>query len=96
MQGLKFICKDVHLSVERHDTLYTTNYKDNKIIKVPVAHHDGNYFADDDIIAQLEDQGRVAFRYCDEQGAMLHRAPILMVRAIISPASMTKNRAFLA
>ncbi len=66
--GLKFICKDVHLTIERDDTLYSSDYKDNKVIKVPVAHHDGNYFADDDTIRQLEDDNRVAFRYCDQQG----------------------------
>ncbi|MCP4934001.1 MAG: phosphoribosylformylglycinamidine synthase subunit PurQ [bacterium] len=66
--GLKFICKDVHLTIERDDTLYSSDYKDNKVIKVPVAHHDGNYFADDNTISQLEDEGRVAFRYCDRYG----------------------------
>ena len=66
--GLKFICKDVHLSVERTDTLYSSNYKDAKVIKVPVAHHDGNYFTDDETLKRLEDEDRIAFRYCDEQG----------------------------
>ena len=74
--GLKFICKDVHLSVERDDTLYYSDYKDNKVIKVPVAHHDGNYFADDDTISQLEDENRVAFRYCDEHGDVSNSANI--------------------
>ncbi len=66
--GLKFICKDVHLTVERTDTLYANSYKKNAPIKIPVAHHDGNYFADDETMKQLEDENRVAFRYCDEQG----------------------------
>ncbi len=74
--GLKFICKDVHLTIERNDTLYTSDYKDHKTIKVPVAHHDGNYFANEETINQLEGENRVAFRYCDEQGTPSEQANI--------------------
>ncbi len=74
--GLKFICKDVHLKVERTDTLYASQYEPNSTIKVPVAHHDGNYFADDETLKRLEDQGRVAFRYCDAKGKATAEANI--------------------
>jgi phosphoribosylformylglycinamidine synthase len=67
--GLKFICKDVHLSVERNDTPFTQKYATGKPIRIPVAHHDGNYFADDETLARLEGDGRVAFRYVDKDGA---------------------------
>ncbi|MCF6197991.1 MAG: phosphoribosylformylglycinamidine synthase subunit PurQ [Hyphomicrobiaceae bacterium] len=66
--GLKFICKDVHLKVERNDTLFASAYKKGSTIKVPVAHHDGNFFADEDTLKMIEDENRVAFRYCNEKG----------------------------
>ncbi len=67
--GLKFICKDVHLSVERNDTPFTRKYATGKPIRIPIAHHDGNYFTDDDTLARLEGEGRVAFRYVTKDGA---------------------------
>ena len=74
--GLKFICKDVHLTAPRNDTLFTSSYEKNSAIKVPVAHHDGNYFADDDTLKRLEEEDRVAFRYCDERGNASNEANI--------------------
>ena len=74
--GLKFICKDVSLKVEKTDTMYASGYDASRIITVPVAHHDGNYFTDDETLKQLEDEGRVAFRYCDEQGEATQAANI--------------------
>ena len=62
--GLKFICKDVHLRVERNDTAFTRGYKKNEVFTCPVAHHDGNYFADAETLARIEGEGQVAFRYC--------------------------------
>jgi phosphoribosylformylglycinamidine synthase len=65
---LKFICKDVRLRVEREDTLYTRRYAKGEVVTFPIAHKDGSYFADDETLARLEGEGRVAFRYCDGQG----------------------------
>jgi len=65
---LKFVCKDVHLTVETSQTLFTARYQAGQTIRIPVAHHDGNYYADDDTLARLEDHGRIAFRYCDRDG----------------------------
>ena len=48
--------------------MFTAQYKKGQVIRIPVAHHDGNYRADGDTLQQLEDEGRVAFRYCDENG----------------------------
>jgi phosphoribosylformylglycinamidine synthase len=67
-ERLKFICRDVTLKVERADTLYTSDYEVGSVITIPVAHHDGNYFADDETLEMLEGEGRNAFRYCDEKG----------------------------
>ncbi|MCF8475222.1 MAG: phosphoribosylformylglycinamidine synthase subunit PurQ [Emcibacter sp.] len=67
-ESLKFICKDVNLRVENNDTPFTNAYKKDQIITIPIAHHDGNYFADEDTLAALEEEGRVAFRYVDDKG----------------------------
>jgi phosphoribosylformylglycinamidine synthase len=67
--SLKFICKDVLLKVERVDTDFTRGYSEGQVITIPVAHHDGNYFADDDTLKRLEGENRIAFRYCDQAGA---------------------------
>lgn len=61
--SLKFVCREIKLSVESADTAFTRDYAAGQIIRCPVAHHDGNYFADPDTLAALEDNGQVAFRY---------------------------------
>ncbi len=66
---LKFTCKDVHLRVERNDSIYTHRYQAGAVVRFPIAHKDGSYFADEQTLARLEGEGRVAFRYCDDQGA---------------------------
>ncbi len=60
---LKYICKPVGLRVEAADTPFTSGYEQGSEIILPIAHHDGNYTADPDTIAQLNAEGRVAFRY---------------------------------
>jgi phosphoribosylformylglycinamidine synthase len=69
-KDLRFICKMQHLRVERADTDFTRAYTKNQIIKVAIAHGEGNYEADDETIKRLEGEGRVAFRYCDEKGVV--------------------------
>jgi phosphoribosylformylglycinamidine synthase len=69
-QTLKFHCKDVHLRVEAQRSLFTSAYEAGQVIRVPVAHHDGNYFADRETLDRLEGEGRVAFRYCTPEGAI--------------------------
>ncbi len=61
--GQTFICRTVPLTVENGQTLFTSAYKAGQTIHIPVAHHDGNYFADNAVLDQLEGDGRVAFRY---------------------------------
>ena len=65
---LKFICKDVHLRVERNDTRFAGRYQKGDVIRLPIAHKDGLYFADAATLARLEGEGRVAFRYCERGG----------------------------
>lgn len=67
-KGAKFICKTVNLKPENTDSKFTAGYKNNKIIRIPIAHMDGNYFTDADTLKSLEDNNQIAFRYCDENG----------------------------
>ncbi|MGO3927926.1 phosphoribosylformylglycinamidine synthase subunit PurQ [Rhodopseudomonas pseudopalustris] len=66
--GLKFICRDVHLRVERNDTPFTRGYQAGQVITVPVAHGEGNYEADEETLKRLEGEGRVLYRYCSPKG----------------------------
>ena len=61
--GLRFVSKEVMLSVENADTIFTNQYEKGQVLRCPVAHHDGNYFADAETLKQIEDNGQVAFRY---------------------------------
>ena len=63
--SLKFVCREVKLSVANANTLFTRNYAAGQIIRCPVAHHDGNYFADPQTLARLEGEGQVVFRYAE-------------------------------
>src|SRR5580692_8182837 len=65
---LRFICRDVYLRVERSDTAFTRGYNAGQVIRVPVAHGEGNYIADGETIARLEGEGRVLFRYSSPDG----------------------------
>ncbi|MBB5986997.1 phosphoribosylformylglycinamidine synthase subunit PurQ [Sphingobium lignivorans] len=61
--GIHFVCRDVALTVENSQSIFTSRYEAGEHITVPVAHHDGNYFADAATLDRLEGEGRVAFRY---------------------------------
>jgi phosphoribosylformylglycinamidine synthase I len=63
--GIRFVCRDVMLTVANAQTAFTSGYKADERITVPVAHHDGNYFADDETLDRLEGEGRVALRYAE-------------------------------
>ena len=63
--GQTFVCRTVPLRVETSQSLFTSAYEAGQTIRVPVAHHDGNYFADEDTLDRLEGEGRVAFRYAE-------------------------------
>jgi len=68
--ALKFICRDVYLRVERSDTPFTRGYNAGQVLRVPVAHGEGNYVADAQTLARLEGEGRVLFRYVAPDGAL--------------------------
>jgi phosphoribosylformylglycinamidine synthase len=76
--GLKYICKTVGLRVETSVSAFTEGYNAGDVIRIPIAHHDGNYFADDETIARLQGDDRVAFTYTDNpNGAKADIAGIL-------------------
>ena len=64
--GMNFVCREVALTVENSQSLFTAAYQQGERIVSPVAHHDGNYFADGETLDRLEGEGRVAFRYAEE------------------------------
>ena len=63
--GLKYICKTINLKVETSDSVFTNRYDRSNVIKLPIAHHDGNYNANMKDIERMKDQGLIAFRYCE-------------------------------
>src|ERR1700720_4390540 len=67
---LRFICRDVFLRVERSDTAFSRGYNAGQVIRVPVAHGEGNYIADAETVARLEAEGRVLYRYVAPDGAL--------------------------
>lgn len=68
--NLNFICKDVYLNVRNNSTAFTSGLSVGEIIKIPIAHGEGNYYADEDTIAVLEDNGLIAFKYSDNTGTI--------------------------
>ena len=68
--SLRFVCKQVNLRVENARTPYTTRLQEGQVVRIPVSHGEGNYFASDDALDRLEGEGRVVFRYCDASGAL--------------------------
>ena len=67
-KNLKYICKDVYLRVEDTQSAFTSKYNANEVIRLPIGHGEGNYFADNETLLRLEGQGQVAFRYCAPNG----------------------------
>ena len=63
--GLRFVCRWVSLRVEEAESPFTAGYRAGQVVRMPIAHHDGNYFADPETLARLEGEGLVAFRYVD-------------------------------
>jgi phosphoribosylformylglycinamidine synthase I len=66
--GLKYVCRQVHLRVENASSMFTGELRKSQVLKVPVGHMEGNYFCDAETLSVLENEQRVAFRYCSAQG----------------------------
>lgn len=71
---LRFICKDVLLKVARTDTPFARHYKADQVVRIPIAHKDGCYFADPATLYLLQNENRIAFRYCEEDGTVTDAA----------------------
>ncbi|MFM8229974.1 MAG: phosphoribosylformylglycinamidine synthase subunit PurQ, partial [Chthoniobacterales bacterium] len=67
-RGLHFICRQVHLRLENNSSPFTNAGRAGQVLRVPVAHGEGCYYADEETMRRLEDANRVAFRYCDADG----------------------------
>jgi phosphoribosylformylglycinamidine synthase I len=90
--GLGFVCRNVGLKVETSQSLFTSGYSAGQTLSIPVAHHDGNYFADEGTLDRLEDKGQIAFRYCAIEGEAPERAnPNGSARDIAGVFNETKN-----
>ena len=74
--SLKFMCKEVNLRVDNATSAFTSAYAQGQVIRCPIAHGEGNYFADPETLARLEGDGRVAFRYCDANGDLTEAANV--------------------
>ena len=72
--SLKYVCRDVHVRVEQTDTPFTRAYQNGSVLRIPVAHHDGNYFADTETLDRLEGEGRVVVRYTEPDGRVTDAA----------------------
>ena len=68
--NLKFVCRDVYLKVESTNSIFTSRLAPGQVIRIPIAHHEGNFFAAEETLDAIESEGRVAFRYCDAGGGL--------------------------
>jgi phosphoribosylformylglycinamidine synthase len=73
-QHLRFLSRDVHLRTEETDTPFTNDLPGGEIVRAPIAHGEGNYFADEETLDELERNRQVIFRYCDEEGRLTSEA----------------------
>ena len=80
--SLRFLSQDCHLRVERTDTAFTRHYQPGQVFRAPMAHGDGNYFADSATLDRLEGEGLVALRYATPEGAIMPEAPNGSARSI--------------
>lgn len=83
-RDLHFICGHVHVRVETSGTPFTTQLARERVLKIPIAHAEGNYVCDDATLAELEREDRIIFRYCDAAGATTEAANINGSRAAIA------------
>ena len=69
-RGLKFLCHDVHIRAAGSSSPFTSALGEGEVLRMPIAHNDGCYYADDETLDRIEGEGRVAFRYCDAGGTV--------------------------
>jgi phosphoribosylformylglycinamidine synthase subunit PurQ / glutaminase len=91
-RNLKFVCEHVHIRVEQTDTPLTAACRRGQVLRIPIAHGEGNYFAEPDVIARLEANRQIVFRYTDEAGVVRDTAnPNGSVAAIAGLCNEARN-----
>ena len=88
-EGLHFISKHHHLRVENNDNIFLKKLNKNDVVNIPIAHHDGNYYIDDDGLRELEANGQILLRYTDKNGAI--KNPNGSVSSIAGVCNKAKN-----
>ena len=81
-KSVQFRCEWIHMRVEQNRTPFTSKYRDGEIVRMPIAHGEGNYYTDKEMLAGLERRGQIVFRYCDSKG---------QITAIANPNGTLKN-----
>jgi len=88
----KFVCRHQYLRVENTDNPFTNQCEEGQILKIPIAHHDGNYFVDDETLTKMEENGQIILRYCDEYGNITEEAnPNGSIKNIAGITNENKN-----
>lgn len=75
-KNLKFLCQHVHIRVENQKTAFTGAARKSQVLRIPIAHFDGNYYAEPELLAELEKNKQIVFRYCDEKGRVTEEANV--------------------
>jgi phosphoribosylformylglycinamidine synthase len=73
-ENLRFVCKQAHLRCETTNSIFTRSMQNQQVLKLPVAHGEGNYFTDDEQLKKLRDKDQIIFRYCDPTGSVTDEA----------------------
>ena len=88
----KFVCRHQYLRVENTDNPFTNQCEEGQVLKIPIAHHDGNYFVDDETLTKMEENGQIILRYCDEYGNITEEAnPNGSIKNIAGITNENKN-----
>lgn len=75
-KNLKFLCEHVHLKIENEQTPFTNQGQKNRVLRIPIAHFDGNYYASPDTIEEIKANGQIVFRYTDREGRITEEANV--------------------
>ncbi len=75
-KNLKFLCQHVYIRIENAKTAFSNAGKKGQVLKIPIAHFDGNYYAEPELLAELEKNKQIVFRYCDEKGRVTEEANV--------------------
>lgn len=73
-ESLNFVCRDIYLKIENKETVFTKGINGKSALKIPIAHGEGNYFADENTLKELEDNNQIVFKYCENDGSITNSA----------------------